>query len=54
MAIRMYISAWNFRSNLKRFIANYKEFLTANNLTDKEVEELCKLDNAEYNRIKGD
>lgn len=54
MAIRMYMAAWNFRSNLKRFLQNYNEWLTGNNLSESDVEDLCKLDNSEYNRIRGD
>lgn len=54
MAIRMYMAAWNFRSNLKRFLQNYNEWLRDNNLSESDVEYLCKLDNAEYNRIRGD
>lgn len=54
MAIRMYIAAWNFRSNLKRFLQIYNEWLKDNNLDQKTVEDLCKLDNAEYSRLRGD
>ncbi len=54
MAIRMYMAAWNFRSNLKRFLQNYNDWLRDNNLSESDVEDLCKLDNSEYNRIRGD
>lgn len=54
MAVRMYISAWNFRSNLKRFIEEYNKFLNDNNLDQDTVEDLCRLDNQEYVRIRGD
>lgn len=54
MAIRMYTAAWNFRSNLKRFMKVYNEWVADNNLDQKTIEDLCKLDNAEYSRIRGD
>ena len=54
MGVRMYISMWNFRSNLKRFNQIYREWLKREKLDEKEVEELCKLDNDTYNSIKGD
>lgn len=54
MAVRMYISMWNFRSNLKRFLEAYNEWKTKNNLTQDEIEELCKLDRKEYLRLRGD
>ena len=54
MAIRMYIAAWNFRSNLKRFLQVYNEWMSDNNLDQKTIEDLCKLDNAEYSRLRGD
>lgn len=54
MAIRMYMAAWNFRSNLKRFLQVYNEWMQDNNLDQKTIEDLCKLDNAEYSRLRGD
>lgn len=54
MAIRMYIAAWNFRSNLKKFLQVYNEWMQDNNLDQKTIEDLCKLDNAEYSRLRGD
>ena len=54
MAVRMYISAWNFRSNLKKFLQVYNEWMQDNNLDQKTIEDLCKLDNAEYSRLRGD
>ena len=53
MAIRMYMAAWNFRSNLKRFLQVYNEWMQDNNLDQKTIEDLCKLDNAEYSRLRG-
>lgn len=54
MAIRMYMAAWNFRSNLKKFLQVYNEWMRDNNLDQKTIEDLCKLDNAEYSRLRGD
>lgn len=54
MAIRMYMAAWNFRSNLKKFLQVYNEWMSDNNLDQKTIEDLCKLDNAEYSRLRGD
>lgn len=53
MAIRMYMAAWNFRSNLKKFLQVYNEWMRDNNLDQKTIEDLCKLDNAEYSRLRG-
>lgn len=53
MAIRMYMAAWNFRSNLKKFLQVYNEWMSDNNLDQKTIEDLCKLDNAEYSRLRG-
>ena len=53
MAIRMYMAAWNFRSNLKKFLQVYNEWMRDNNLGQKTIEDLCKLDNAEYSRLRG-
>ena len=52
MAIRMYISMWNFRAGLLRFLDSYNQFLSSSNLTESQVEELCKLDNDMYNQFK--
>lgn len=51
MAIRMYISIWNFRSNLQRFLQNYNTWLEDNKLEERDVENLCKLDNQLYYSI---
>lgn len=32
MAIRMYMAAWNFRSNLKKFLQVYNEWMSDNSL----------------------
>lgn len=49
---RMYKCMWNYRADLTRFLSRYEDFLKKNNLTDEQVEELCKLDNNTYNNIK--
>lgn len=54
MAIRMYISAWNFRSNLQTFLRVYDDWIRNNELDDNTVEQLCKLDREEYYRAKGE
>ena len=52
MALRMYISMWNFRSGLLRFLDSYEKFLKTSGLTEQQVEELCKLDNNKYREFK--
>lgn len=42
MAIRMYISMWNFRAGLNRFLSSYNEFKTSNNYTDSQIEDLTR------------
>lgn len=55
MSIRMYIAAWNFRANLKSFLKIYNKWLSDSKTLDNQtIEALCKIDNDEYNRIKGD
>lgn len=54
MAVRMYISMWNFRAGLLRFLDSYNQFLTNSNLTEQQVEDLCKLDNDMYNQFRQD
>ena len=56
--IRMYISMWNFRANLQKFVTVYNEWKNGANsenrkLSDDEVLDLLKLDQDEYNRVKG-
>lgn len=57
-AVRMYISMWNFRANLQKFVNVLGEWKGGANaesrkLSDSEVLELIKLDQSEYNRVKG-
>lgn len=57
-AIRMYISMWNFRANLQKFVNVLGEWKGGANsegrvLSDSEVMDLIKLDQDEYNRVKG-
>ena len=54
MAVRMYISMWNFRSNLKKFLQIYEEWQNRVSLSQDQIEQLCELDRQEYLRIKGD
>lgn len=54
MAIRMYISMWNFRSNLKKFLQIYEEWLNKGSLSQDYIEQLCELDRKEYLKIRGD
>ena len=57
-AIRMYISMWNFRANLQKFMDVLDEWKKGANsenrtISDDEVMDLIKLDQVEYNRVKG-
>lgn len=57
--IRMYISMWNFRANLTKFVKVLNEWKQGANsenkiLTDDDILELVKLDQIEYNKAKGD
>lgn len=50
-AIRMYKAMWNYRSGLSRFIERYDQFCKENGLNDNDVNKLCQMDNAEYQRL---
>lgn len=54
MGVRMYISMWNFRANLKTFLKIYEEWKQKQNLTDDEIELLCALDRNMYVQLRGD
>lgn len=53
-AIRMYKAMWNYRAGLSRFMERYDAFCKENSLNDEDVNELCQMDNAEFQRQKGD
>lgn len=52
MGVRMYKGIWNFRANLKIFLEKYNEWKNNLNLSDYEIEELCKLDRKWYVKIR--
>lgn len=52
MAVRMYIAMWNFRAGLNRFLDSYKSFKEGANLSDQQIEDLCKLDNQQYDEFR--
>lgn len=53
-AIRMYKAMWNYRAGLSRFIERYDSFCKENSLNDEDMNKLCQMDNAEFQRQKGD
>ena len=53
-AIRMYKAMWNYRAGLSRFIERYDSFCKENSLNDEDINKLCQMDNAEFQRQKGD
>lgn len=53
-AIRMYKAMWNYRAGLSRFMERYDTFCKENDLNDEDVNKLCQMDNAEFQRQKGD
>ena len=42
MAVRMYISMWNFRAGLSRFLSSYQKFKDSNKFTDSYIETLTR------------
>lgn len=50
-AIRMYKAMWNYRAGLNRFIERYDQFCKENELNDNDINKLCQMDNAEYQRL---
>lgn len=53
-AIRMYKAMWNYRAGLSRFMERYDSFCKENSLNDEDMNKLCQMDNAEFQRQKGD
>ena len=53
-AIRMYKAMWNYRAGLSRFMERYDAFCKENGLNDEDMNKLCQMDNAEFQRQKGD
>lgn len=53
-AIRMYKAMWNYRAGLSRFMERYDAFCKENSLNDEDMNKLCQMDNAEFQRQKGD
>ena len=53
-AIRMYKAMWNYRAGLSRFMERYDAFCKENGLNDEDINKLCQMDNAEFQRQKGD
>ena len=53
-AIRMYKAMWNYRAGLSRFMERYDSFCKENSLNDENMNKLCQMDNAEFQRQKGD
>lgn len=53
-AIRMYKAMWNYRAGLGRFMERYDAFCKKNGLNDEDMNKLCQMDNAEFQRQKGD
>lgn len=53
-AIRMYKAMWNYRAGLSRFMERYDTFCRENGLNDEDMNKLCQMDNAEFQRQKGD
>lgn len=53
-AIRMYKAMWNYRAGLGRFMERYDSFCKENSLNDEDMNKLCQMDNAEFQRQKGD
>lgn len=53
-AIRMYKAMWNYRAGLSRFMERYDAFCRENGLNDEDMNKLCQMDNAEFQRQKGD
>lgn len=53
-AIRMYKAMWNYRADLSRFMERYDAFCKENGLNDEDMNKLCQMDNAEFQRQKGD
>lgn len=53
-AIRMYKAMWNYRAGLSRFVERYDSFCKENSLNDEDMNKLCQMDNAEFQRQKGD
>lgn len=51
-ALRMYISMWNFRAGLHKFLNEYDKFLNTHGLIEDNVNEICKLDNKYYQEFK--
>lgn len=52
--LRMYKAIWNFRSNLQNFLKAYDSFREESGLTEDDIIKLCKLDNEQYTKLKGD
>lgn len=52
-AIRMYKAMWNYRAGLSRFMERYDAFCSENGLNDEDMNKLCQMDNAEFQRQKG-
>lgn len=53
-AIRMYKAMWNYRAGLSRFMERYDAFCKENGLNDEDMNKLCQMDNAEFQRQRGD
>lgn len=53
-AIRMYKAMWNYRAGLSRFVERYDSFCKENSLNDEDMNKLCQMDNAEFQKQKGD
>lgn len=51
MGVRMFVAAWNFRADLQTFKWHYDQFKQKESLSDKKIENLCKLDSKKYNEL---
>jgi hypothetical protein len=46
----MYKAMWNYRAGLGRFMERYDAFCKENGLNDEDMNKLCQMDNAEFQR----